>query len=121
MKSFQGIYDKKRKFIPKSGFLNGMGGNKHLLNMGSFSEFAIAQNTLIDNFSKKNCYDLVEVTIGMGDMNPRTGALESIVEVTFELEKIERLMSSYEKEYQERFSQYSSEKSKFDKKVADAV
>jgi hypothetical protein len=38
-----------------------------------------------------------------------------------DLEKIEKFMSSYEKEYRERFSLYSSESPKFDKKVADAV
>jgi hypothetical protein len=166
MQSFQGRHDKKSKFIPKSSFLRGMAGYKdYVFNMGSFAEFAIAQNTLLENFTRAPCYNLVEVPPGMGEISPRTGVLEPVVEVTFDfeepikanivdrrigpvrtkaeedrlrrnlranrdrdigiytqeelierLEEIDAVCNRYE-----RFSLCSSEKSKFDKKVADAV
>ena len=88
MKSFQGRNDKNRKFIPKNGFLSGMAGNKdYVFNMGFFAEFAIAKNTLIENFTKNNCYDLVDISLGMGKMNPRIGILEPVIEVTFDFEE----------------------------------
>ena len=59
----------------------------YVFNMSSFAEFAIAQNTLIENFTKNNCYDLVEVPPVLGEINPQTGILEPVVEVTFDDEE----------------------------------
>ena len=52
--------------------------------MGSFAEFAIALDTIVENLNKNNCYDLVEVPRGMGEIDPCTGLMVPVTEVQFD-------------------------------------